>query len=194
VRPIGIAAVGASLGLHAMVTAAALMAFGSQQLAIDDTAEITVYVAPDEVPVATASEVRPPVASAPEPEPKAGATAALDPPKEPVLARLRAAAAGAAGAARFLPVAAAKARTARRAPRAAQAGTEACRAGPGAVVTFTVTAASGPDRAGRAGDACACGDTWCPGCGDARMECAACSLAGRQPALSRRGAPTQRRG
>lgn len=59
------------------------MAFGPPQLAIDDSAAITVYVEPHAAPVATTSESRPAVAPAPEPEPEA--TAALNPSKEPAL-------------------------------------------------------------------------------------------------------------
>ncbi|MBI3199785.1 MAG: TonB family protein [Rhodospirillales bacterium] len=98
-RPIGIApasgwslgaAIVASLGLHAIVIAAALVAFGPQRLGMDDAAAITVFVEPDRAPVATASEIAPPAAPtrAPEPEPEspeAPAVAALDPPKEPAL-------------------------------------------------------------------------------------------------------------
>jgi periplasmic protein TonB len=81
-RPIGIpatsgwslgAAITASFGLHALVVATALIAFGSQRLGIDDAAAITVFVEADQAPVATASEDPPPVA------------AAVDLPKEPAL-------------------------------------------------------------------------------------------------------------
>jgi|GEM_PF-960562 len=98
-RPIGIAsgsgwslgaAMAASLGLHAIVVAAALMSFGPQRLGIDDAAAITVFVEPDRAPVATASEIPPPTAPtpAPGPEPESSeppAVTALDPPKEPAL-------------------------------------------------------------------------------------------------------------
>lgn len=95
-RPIGIApasgwslgaAIAASLGLHAIVVTAALMAFGLQRFAIDDAAAITVFVEPDRAPVATASEIPPSDAPTPvpEPEPEPPAVAALDPPKEPAL-------------------------------------------------------------------------------------------------------------
>ncbi|MDP1907317.1 MAG: energy transducer TonB [Hyphomicrobium sp.] len=95
-RPIGIAptsgrslgtAISASLGLHGLAVVAALMAFGPQRPAIDDSAAITVYIEPDAAPVATASESRPITAPAPapDPEPEPEATAALNPPKEPAL-------------------------------------------------------------------------------------------------------------
>lgn len=61
------------------------MAFGPQRVTLDDSAAITVYIEPDAVPVATASESRPATvpAAAPDPEPEPETTAALDPPKEP---------------------------------------------------------------------------------------------------------------
>lgn len=85
------------------------MAFSPQRLSMDDSAAITVYVEPNTAPVATASEMRRAAVPAPAPEPpaepqaepqtepqaepqaepepqaKPQTTAALDPPKEPVL-------------------------------------------------------------------------------------------------------------
>ena len=61
------------------------MAFGPPRLAIDVAAAITVYVAPDAAPVATASESRTVAAPAPEPEPEPEATRAPDLPKEPAM-------------------------------------------------------------------------------------------------------------
>lgn len=95
-RPIGIApasgwslgaAITASLGLHAVVVAAALMTLGPQRLGIDDAAAITVFVEPDRAPVATAREIPSPAVPTlvPEPEPEPPAVAALDSPREPAL-------------------------------------------------------------------------------------------------------------
>jgi protein TonB len=67
------AAIAASLGLHAVVVAAALMALGPHRPGIENAAAITVFVEPDQAPVATASESPP------------QAVAALDLPKEPAL-------------------------------------------------------------------------------------------------------------
>ena len=72
-----------SLGLHVIVVAAAVMAVGAQRLGIDDAAAITVYVEPNAAPVATAREILPPAAPAPESEPQA--IAAAEAPKEPAL-------------------------------------------------------------------------------------------------------------